>query len=344
MEKEILILGIESSCDETAASVVQGGHKVLSNIVASQADIHKQFGGVVPEVASRYHVEAITAVIAEAMTTAGIDFPDLDGIAVCQGPGLVGSLIVGLQAAKAISFTHSIPLVPVHHIAGHIYANALESHMAFPLIALVVSGGHTELILMHDHNEFEYLGRTLDDAVGEAYDKVARILEIGYPGGPMIDKLATTGFDTYNLPRVWLDKNGFDFSFSGLKSAVINLVHNTRQRGEVINHTDLAASFQASVVEVLTAKTMHALEKYNVKNLVVAGGVAANSGLRKSLEEAAKHKGIHLSIPAFKYCTDNAAMIAAAGSINVKQGRTSDLAIDAKPSLKLRSDSGILKC
>lgn len=335
MKKETLILGIESSCDETAASVVRNNNEVLSNIVASQADIHKQFGGVVPEIASRYHVEAITAVINGAMKVASIDFADLDGIAVCQGPGLVGSLIVGLQAAKAISFAHGIPLIPVHHIAGHIYANALEGEMQFPLIALVVSGGHTELILMRDHNEFEYLGRTLDDAVGEAYDKVARILEIGYPGGPLIDKLATTGCDTYNLPRVWLDKNAFDFSFSGLKSAVINLVHNTKQRGAEIDHANLAASFQASVVEVLTAKTMNALEKYNVKNLVVAGGVAANSGLRKSLEEVTKDKDINLMIPAFKYCTDNAAMIAAAGSVNFEQGRTSDLAIDAKPNLKL---------
>jgi N6-L-threonylcarbamoyladenine synthase len=333
----MLILGIESSCDETAASVVQNGHVVLSNIVASQADIHKRFGGVVPEVASRYHVEAITTVVDEAMKEAGVAFTDLNGIAVCQGPGLVGSLIVGLQAAKAISFAHGVPLIPVHHIAGHIYANALEGEMQFPLIALVVSGGHTELILMRDHNAFEYLGRTLDDAVGEAYDKVARILEIGYPGGPLIDKLALIGCDTYKLPRVWLDKNTFDFSFSGLKSAVINLVHNTKQRGEEVDHGNLAASFQASVVEVLTAKTLNALEKYNVKNLVVAGGVAANSGLRKSLEEATSGKDITLMIPAFKYCTDNAAMIAAAGSVNFQQGKISNLAIDAKPNLKLVS-------
>ena len=331
----MLILGIESSCDETAASVVRDGKVVLSNIVASQASIHTRFGGVVPEVASRYHVEAITAVIAEAMKVAHVDFSDLDGIAVCQGPGLVGSLIVGLQAAKAISFAHGIPLIPVHHIAGHIYANGLEGDMQFPLIALVVSGGHTELILMRDHNAFEYLGRTLDDAVGEAYDKVARILEIGYPGGPLIDKLATTGCDTYDLPRIWLDKHAFDFSFSGLKSAVINLVHNAKQRGEEVDPANLAASFQASVVEVLTAKTMNALEKYKVKNLVVAGGVAANSGLRKSLKEAAASKGINLSIPAFKYCTDNAAMIAAAGNVNIGQGKISDLTIDAKPNLKL---------
>ncbi|MCL1990105.1 MAG: tRNA (adenosine(37)-N6)-threonylcarbamoyltransferase complex transferase subunit TsaD [Defluviitaleaceae bacterium] len=335
MKRETLILGIESSCDETAASVVRNGHEVLSNIVASQADIHQQFGGVVPEVASRYHVEVITAVIDKAMKKAHVCFSDLDGIAVCQGPGLVGSLIVGLQAAKAISFSHGIPLIPVHHIAGHIYANAFETTMQFPLIALVVSGGHTELILMTDHHEFEYLGRTLDDAVGEAYDKVARILDIGYPGGPLIDQLATTGFDTYHLPRIWLDKNRFDFSFSGLKSAVINLVHNAKQRGETIDAANLAASFQASVVEVLTEKTMRALEAYDVKHLVVAGGVAANSGLRSALTEATKARGINLSIPAFKYCTDNAAMIAAAGTVNFEQGNISDLGIDAKPNLKL---------
>ena len=335
MKKETLILGIESSCDETAASVIRDGKEVLSNIVASQAEIHKKFGGVVPEVASRYHVEAITAVIDEAIKGAGITFADLDGIAICQGPGLVGALIVGLQAAKAISFAHDIPLIPVHHIAGHIYANALEGQMAFPLIALVVSGGHTELILMEGHHQYEYLGRTLDDAVGEAYDKVARVLNIGYPGGPIIDKLAKTGIDTYDLPRVWLNKNEFDFSFSGLKSAVINLVHNATQRGEEIDPANLAASFQASVIEVLTGKTMHALEKYQVKNLVVAGGVAANSGLRQALEIQALEKGISLMIPALKYCTDNAAMIAAAGHVSFEQGKVSDLAIDAKPSLKL---------
>ena len=335
MKKDILILGIESSCDETAASVVRNGSEVLSNIVASQADIHKRFGGVVPEVASRYHVEAITTVIDEALSEARVTWSDLDGIAICQGPGLVGSLIVGLQAAKALSFAHNIPLIPVHHIAGHIYANALSGKMQFPLIALVVSGGHTELILMKADNKYEYLGRTLDDAVGEAYDKVARILGIGYPGGPIIDKLATTGSDTYHLPRIWLDKTEFNFSFSGLKSAVINLVHNANQRGEEIDHANLAASFQASVVEVLTTKTKNTILKHNVKNLVVAGGVAANSGLRASLTEMTVANGINLIIPEFKYCTDNAAMIAAAGTVNLKQGLVSDLTIDAKPNLKL---------
>lgn len=335
MKKETLMLGIESSCDETAASVVRNGNQVLSNIVATQATIHKPFGGVVPEVASRYHVEAMTVVIDEAMNAANTRFADLDGIAVCQGPGLVGSLIVGLQAAKAISFAHEIPLIPVHHIAGHIYANELERKMQFPLIALVVSGGHTELILMKKHNTFEYLGRTLDDAAGEAYDKVARMLKIGYPGGPVIDQLAATGCDTYHLPRIWLDKNAFDFSFSGLKSAVVNLIHRAKQRGETVDSADLAASFQASVVEVLTTKTMNALEKYGVKHLVIAGGVAANAGLRKSLEDAATCKEIDLSIPPLKYCTDNAAMIAAAGHVNFEQGKIGDLAIDAKPNMKL---------
>ena len=335
MEKGQLILGIESSCDETAASVVRNGSEVLSNVVATQIDVHKRFGGVVPEVASRHHVEAITAVIEEAMEVAGVQFADLDGIAVCKGPGLVGALIVGLQAAKAISLAHGIPLVPVHHIAGHIYANALVNPMIFPLIALVVSGGHTELILMKDHFEFDYLGRTLDDAVGEAYDKVARILDVGYPGGPVIDKLATTGEDTYDLPRIWLDRDQFDFSFSGLKSAVINLSHNAAQRGEDIHPANLAASFQASVVDVLSEKAMKALEKHQVKHLLVAGGVAANSGLRSTLMEKGAEKGINVSIPPLKYCTDNAAMMAAAGSVALKKGLTSDLLIDAKPNLKL---------
>lgn len=333
--KQQLILGIESSCDETAASVVRNGNEVLSNVVATQIEVHKKFGGVVPEVASRHHVEAITAVIDEAMEQAGVTFSDLDGIAVCKGPGLVGALIVGLQAAKAISFAHGIPLVPIHHIAGHIYANALVSEMEFPLIALVVSGGHTELILMRDHFKFEYLGRTLDDAVGEAYDKVARILDVGYPGGPVIDQMAGKGEDTYRLPRIWLDRSAFDFSFSGLKSAVINLSHNATQRGEELDPANLAASFQASVVEVLTEKTMNALEEYDVKNLVVAGGVAANTGLRASLMEAGAAKGIKVSVPPLKYCTDNAAMMAAAGSVALEKGLTSDLMIDAKPNLKL---------
>jgi N6-L-threonylcarbamoyladenine synthase len=247
----------------------------------------------------------------------------------------VGSLIVGIQAAKALAFAHGIPLIPVHHIAGHIYANGLTSEMQFPLIALVVSGGHTELILMKGHNDFEYLGRTLDDAVGEAYDKVARILDIGYPGGPLIDKLAATGKDTYNLPRVWLDKDGFEFSFSGLKSAVINLSHNAKQRGEVLTPADLAASFQASVVEVLVGKTMNALERYGVNNLVVAGGVAANSGLRATLEVECTKKGVNLMVPPLKYCTDNAAMIAAAGSVSFEQGKICVLDFDARPNLKL---------
>ena len=337
MKKQTLILGIESSCDETAASVVRNGREVLSNVVASQADIHQKFGGVVPEVASRHHVEAMTGVIEIAMKEADVTFADLDGIAVCQGPGLVGSLIVGLQAAKALSFAHDIPLIPVHHIAGHIYANAFEKEMAFPLIALVVSGGHTELILMEEENKFEYLGRTLDDAVGEAYDKVARVLGIGYPGGPIIDKLAKIGYNRYDLPRIWLDKNEFNFSFSGLKSAVINLVYHAKQREEEINHADLATSFQASVVEVLTVKTMNALKKYHVKNLVVAGGVAANSGLRDTLTRVCERERIQLMIPAFHYCTDNAAMIAAAGFVNFKQGKISDLMIDVKPNLKLPS-------
>ena len=334
-KKSQLILAIESSCDETGASVVKNGEIVLSNVVATQIDVHKKFGGVVPEVASRQHVEAITAVIDQAMEDANVEFDQLDGIAVCHGPGLVGALIVGLQAAKALAFAHDLPLVPVHHIAGHIYANALVDKMTFPLIALVVSGGHTELILMKEHMSFVYLGRTLDDAVGEAYDKVARILNVGYPGGPIIDKMAHKGEDTYNLPRIFLDRTKFDFSFSGLKSAVINLNHNKTQRGEVLDSYNLAASFQASVVDVLVEKTMAAVKTYDVKNLVVAGGVAANSGLRHALDVACDKENVKLSIPPLKYCTDNAAMIGAAGSVCLQLGKVSKLDIDAKPNLRL---------
>ena len=331
----MIILGIESSCDETAASVVANGTDVLSNVVASQASVHQKYGGVVPEIASRHHVEAITVVIDEAMRQANVTFKALDGIAVCQGPGLVGSLIVGLQAAKALAAVHGLPLIPVHHIAGHIYANALSAQMKFPLIALVVSGGHTELIYMKADNDYEYLGRTLDDAVGEAYDKVARILNLGYPGGPIIDQLAAIGEDTYQLPRVWLEKDKFDFSFSGLKSAVVNLVHNAAQRGEELIPENVAASFQASAVEVLTYKTRRALQTYEVNNLIIAGGVAANAALRQSLQSMAAEDNIHLSVPPIKYCTDNAAMIAAAGYVKFAQGNIKDAQIAASPNLNL---------
>ena len=330
------ILGIETSCDETAAAVVKNGREIVSNVVASQIDIHKRYGGVVPEIASRHHVENITLVIEEAMDRANLDFKDLSGIAVTAGPGLVGALLVGVEAAKALAFAHSLPLIPVHHIAGHIYANRLVKELTFPLLALVVSGGHTELIYMKKHSHFEVIGETRDDAAGEAYDKVARTLNLPYPGGPHIDRLAQKGEATLNLPRAWLEEGSFDFSFSGLKSAVINTVHNAEQRGETIKPENLAASFQDSVTEVLVEKTILAVKKYGVKQLVLAGGVAANRGLRTRLENAVRDlPDVDLIIPPLKYCTDNAAMIAAAGSIFYELGIRADLSLNANPGLEL---------
>lgn len=337
MKKEdIIVLGIETSCDETAASVVKNGKKILSNVVASQIESHQRFGGVVPELASRHHVEAITVVIEEALEKANVTFPEIDAIAVTEGPGLVGALLVGVNAAKALAFSHQIPLVGVHHIAGHIYANRLLTNLKFPLLALVVSGGHTELIYMKDHGSFEIIGETRDDAAGEAYDKVARTLDLPYPGGPHIDRLAHEGEATIDLPRAWLEKDSYDFSFSGLKSAVINTLHNAKQRGETIAPEDLAASFQASVIDVLTEKTLRAAKQYQVKQVLLAGGVAANKGLRASLENAfANDPNVELMIPPLHLCTDNAAMIAAAGTILFKQGKRSGLDMNAHPGLPI---------
>lgn len=312
MNKDITILSIETSCDETACSVVRNGHELLSNIVVSQIDSHKRFGGVVPEVASRHHVESITTVIEEALDQAGLTPEELDAVAVTEGPGLIGALLVGINAAKAFSFAHDLPLIPVHHIAGHIYANQLEEELTFPLMALIVSGGHTELIYMRDHLSFEVIGETRDDAVGEAYDKVARVIGLPYPGGPHIDRLSKEGQDTFNFPRAYLEAGSYDFSFSGLKSAVINSLHNHKQKGLEVNEKDVPASFQHSVVDVLTNKTMQAVEEYKVKELIIAGGVAANSGLRARFEQLTRMQGINLHIPELKFCTDNAAMIGAA--------------------------------
>lgn len=338
MNKDILVLSVESSCDETSVAVIKNGTKILSNIVASQIKSHQRFGGVVPEVASRHHVESVTLVFEEALETANVTWKDIDAIAVTEGPGLVGSLLIGINAAKALAFVHNIPLVGVHHIAGHIYANQLVEPLEFPLLALVVSGGHTELIYMKDHYDFDVIGETLDDAVGEAYDKVARTLKLPYPGGPHIDRLAAEGEDTYKLPRVWLDREAYDFSFSGLKSAVINTVHNTTQRGELIIPENLAASFQASVVEVLVEKTMRAAREYKVKQIIVAGGVSANKGLRKGLEEAVKNcPQIKLTIPPLALCTDNAAMIGAAGTQAFLKGHRSGLDMNGMPGMELNS-------
>lgn len=331
-----IILGIETSCDETAVAVVKNGHEILSNVVASQIESHKRFGGVVPEIASRHHVEQITVVLEEALRQADVTLQDIDAIAVTEGPGLVGALLIGVNAAKAVAFAHGIPLVGVHHIAGHIYANRLITEMIFPLLSLVVSGGHTELVYMEKHGSFEVIGETRDDAAGEAYDKVARTLSLPYPGGPHIDRLAHEGQPVLGLPRAWLEPDSYDFSFSGLKSAVINAVHNAKQRGEVIAPEDLAASFQDSVIDVLVTKTVKAAAEYGVKQVLLAGGVAANKGLRNRLQEAfSPMQNIELVIPPLSLCTDNAAMIAAAGTILYSQGKRANLALNANPGLDL---------
>ena len=323
------ILAIESSCDETSVSIIKDGVKEISTVILSQMDTHANYGGVVPEIASRMHVENITLVIDEALKQANMQMKDIDAIAVTYGPGLIGSLLVGLMAAKTLAFIYDKPLIPVHHIAGHIYANNLVKRLEFPLIALVVSGGHTELIYMKEDYSFEKLGGTLDDAVGEAYDKVARVIDLPYPGGPLVDDMAFKGQDTYDLPLP-LNDDSYNFSFSGLKSAVINLSHNEKQRGHEIIKENMATSFQNRVVEILVKKTIKALKDYKVNNLIVAGGVAANKGLRNELAKACKKNGINLIVPEMKYCTDNAAMIGAAAYYAYKRGDIAGLDLNAK--------------
>lgn len=332
--KDTYILGIESSCDETSVSIVKNGNEEIATIILSQMDTHSLYGGVVPEIASRMHVENITIVIEECLKKANMTMEEIDAIAVTYGPGLIGCLLIGVGAATTLSYLYKKPLVPVHHIAGHIYANNLVSKMEFPLIALVVSGGHTDLIYMEDDYSFKKIGGTLDDAVGECYDKVARVINVPYPGGPLVDKLSYEGEDTYPLPLP-LDDNSYNFSFSGIKSAVINLVHNEEQRGNKIRKADIACSFQNRVVEILTKKTMKALKEYNVKNLIIAGGVSANSGIRNKFTELCKENDINLTIPNIKYCTDNAAMIAAAGYFAYKKGIRADIDLKATATTSL---------
>jgi len=332
-----IILAIESSCDETAAAIIRNGCEIVSNVVASQIESHKRFGGVVPEIASRHHVEQITVVIEEALAQANMNPSDLDAVAVTEGPGLVGALLIGINAAKAFAFANNLPIIGVHHIAGHIYANALVQPMEFPLLALVVSGGHTELVYMKEHGSFDVIGETRDDAAGEAYDKVARVLNLPYPGGPRIDKLAQEDCEAVSFPRVWLEEDSYDFSFSGLKSAVINYKHNMDQRGEKISPTAVAKGFQESVVEVLTAKTLRAAREYKVKQVIAAGGVAANKGLRTSLEKVFAEEGIPFFVPPLKLCTDNAAMIGAAATPMFKAGIRGDLTMNGRPGMELKS-------
>ena len=337
MKKDTLVLGIETSCDETAVAIIRNGTEIVTNIVSSQIESHKRFGGVVPEIASRHHVEQVTYVLEEALEQAGMTMEDIDCVAVTEGPGLVGALLIGVNAAKALAFAHDKPLVGVHHIAGHIYANRLVKEMRFPLLSLVVSGGHTELVLMKDHGSFEVIGETRDDAAGEAYDKVARTLGLPYPGGPHIDRLAHVGEVSLDLPRAWLEEGSYDFSFSGLKSAVINTLHNAKQKGMTIHPQDLAASFQASVIDVLVTKTVKAVKEHGVEQVLLAGGVAANKGLRAALQEAFEEMEAELVIPPLSLCTDNAAMIAAAGTVLFQQGKRGSMDMNAHPGLDIEN-------
>ncbi|WP_432355966.1 tRNA (adenosine(37)-N6)-threonylcarbamoyltransferase complex transferase subunit TsaD [Sporosarcina sp. A2] len=337
MKKDVYILGIETSCDETAASIVKNGTVIVSNVVASQIESQKRFGGVVPEIASRHHVEEITVVIEQALQEAQLTPAELDAVAVTEGPGLVGALLIGINAAKAFAFANSLPIIGVHHIAGHIYANQLVEPMEFPLLALIVSGGHTEMVIMREHGSFELIGETRDDAAGEAYDKVARVLGLPYPGGPHVDKLALASDTAVEFPRAWLEKDSYDFSFSGLKSAVINYKHNLEQRGGTLDAGAVAAGFQQSVVEVITVKAVRAAKEYQVKQVIAAGGVAANKGLRASLEQAFTEQGIPFSVPPISLCTDNAAMIAAAGTEMYLSGVRGDLSMNGRPGIQLSS-------
>ncbi|TFJ71993.1 tRNA (adenosine(37)-N6)-threonylcarbamoyltransferase complex transferase subunit TsaD [Carnobacterium maltaromaticum] len=333
--KRNLILAIETSCDETSAAVVENGHILLSNIIASQIKSHMRFGGVVPEIASRHHVEQITQCIEEAMVEADVDYSDLTAVAVTEGPGLVGALLIGVNAAKAIAYAHNLPLIPVNHMAGHIYANRLIQPLVFPLLALVVSGGHTELVYMSADGEYQIIGETRDDAAGEAYDKVGRVLGLTYPGGKRIDEMAHLGEDTFHFPRGMIREDNYDFSFSGLKSAFINTVHNAEQKAELLNKNDLAASFQASVVDVLLTKTLRAAKELDIKQLVLAGGVAANRGLREGLVEmmAKELPDVELIIPPLSLCGDNAGMIGAAAYVSYQKGEFADYQLNAQPGL-----------
>ena len=329
--KDRYILAIESSCDETSVAVLKNDKDLLSNIIASQVESHKRFGGVVPEVASRHHVEVVTLCIEDALKEAGIVAQDLDAVAVTYGPGLVGALLVGLSAAKAFAWAHGLPLIPVNHMAGHLMAAREVKELTYPLMALLVSGGHTELVYVPEAGVYQIIGETRDDAVGEAYDKVGRVMGLTYPAGWEIDQLAHQGQDVYDFPRAMIKDDNLEFSFSGLKSAFINLHHNAQQKGEELVLEDLCASFQAAVMDILLVKTKKALEKYSVETLVVAGGVAANQGLRERLAE--EIRDVEVIIPPLRLCGDNAGMIALAAAIEYEKGNFASLDLNAKPSL-----------
>ena len=335
--KDILILAIESSCDETAASVVKNGREVLSNVISSQIALHTLYGGVVPEIASRKHIEKINQVIEEALKEAGVELGDITAIAVTYGPGLVGALLVGVSEAKAISFATGIPLIGVHHIEGHISANFIENKdLEPPFICLVASGGHSHLVVVKDYGEYEIIGRTRDDAAGEAFDKVARAIGLGYPGGPKIDKLSREGNpDAIHFPRAKVEENEYDFSFSGLKSAVLNYLNGCQMKGEAICEADVAASFQKAVIEVLVEHSMRAVKEYGYDKFAIAGGVASNSSLREAFEQECGKQGVQIYHPSPVFCTDNAAMIGVAGYYEYRKGVRSGYDLNAVPNLKL---------
>lgn len=333
----VTILAVETSCDETAAAVVENGREVLSNVISSQIDLHTLYGGVVPEIASRKHIEKINQVMAEALLQAGKKLSDMDAVAVTYGPGLVGALLVGVSAAKAVSFASGIPLVGVHHIEGHISANYIENRdLEPPFVCLVVSGGHSHLVVVKDYGEYEILGRTRDDAAGEAFDKVARAIGLGYPGGPKIDKISREGNpDAIAFPRAKVGDSDYDFSFSGLKSAVLNYLNSCEMKGESFCQADVAASFQKAVVDVLTEHSMHAVESCGIKKFAIAGGVASNSALREALTKACEERGVTFYHPSPLLCTDNAAMIGAAGYYEYVKGVRHGYDLNAVPNLKL---------
>lgn len=335
--ESVYILAIESSCDETAAAVVKDGREALSNVIFSQIELHRLYGGVVPEIASRKHIEKINQTIREALTQAHMELRDMTAIAVTYGPGLVGPLLVGVSAAKAISFAAGIPLVGVHHIEGHISANYIENkELEPPFLCLVVSGGHTHLVIVRDYGVYEIIGRTRDDAAGEAFDKVARAIGLGYPGGPKIDKLAKEGNpDAIHFPRARVEESAYDFSFSGLKSSVLNYLNSCEMKGETVNRADVAASFQSAVIDVLVGHALEAVQQYGFTRFAIAGGVASNTSLRSAFAGECGKRGIEFYHPSPILCTDNAAMIGAAAYYEYRKGIRSGLDLNAVPNLKL---------
>ena len=334
-EQDTIILAIESSCDETAVAIIKNGHEILANVVSTQIEIHRRYGGVVPEIASRKHLELINAVVQEALDQANMVLDDVTHIAVTYGPGLVGALLVGVATAKALAFASGKPLIGVHHIEGHICANFLvKQDFQFPLVCLVVSGGHTNIIKITDHGQYLLLGQTKDDAAGEAYDKIARAIGLPYPGGPHIEQLSREGnANAIELPRAWMGDDSYDFSFSGLKSAVLNYINKAKMKGEEINPADVAASFQQAVLDVLVQKTVRAAVENGVSNILLAGGVAANGTLRDQLQTAANVHNIQVHYPTVHFCTDNAAMIGAAAHYKAVKGDYADLTLNAVPNL-----------